>query len=221
VKKTTTRKDKGPYKNNWDHIEDEIRWLAARARRIAAERNVGNWLQEADVLDAQRDSVPKVCGLRDLETRLRKTIDIRLASTRGLSPSLPLGLDQVAGQAASNGFPLSEDEKLLVIVAAVPGLSRHIAGPVFDPLGVHSWGRLAVEDALLMLDPQSPGDWVRLRKYIRPSAALLRSGILTLVVPSGQAGPDRLMDATVGLSLEAFGVLTGDADAVQEDQGED
>jgi hypothetical protein len=205
----------GPYKDDWSYLEDELRWVAARCRRLAAEGVIGGWPTDEHRVESIGDAT-NAMTLRKREAELRENLDARLAATRAVKGGLELGLDQVCRKATEAGSPLSDEERSLLLVALLPALSRHVADAVLVPLNISCYGRIAVEDAVVLLAPRSPRDWARCRKFFRLGAPLITNKLVILDCSSGPVSPGTIMDSNVALTLECFGVITGDPDAVLE-----
>ncbi len=216
MSKAILKADSGAFLDDLDYLTSELRWLAVRARRIAAERETGSWIEGYSRNRPKVGRSAEVAGLLRAETFMRRAIDARVDATRALEGGPKLGLDLVCDEAG-----LTWEERLLLLVAMLPGLSRHIVDEVLLPLNLHAWGRIAVEDALVLLDPQGPRDWARYRQYLRPGSRLVSNALLKVAMGSGPLAPDSLMDANCSLSMAAFSVIIGDPEVVQEARLED
>jgi len=209
-----------PFTSDTEYFAAECSFLHSRAARIGAEVRAAfaESVQADDDPTRARHSchVPareakcRAHEARHEEDRTRGEIDARLAVHRA-DPTRP----KLAIDALCEKHGLSDQERLVLIAAAVPALSQRVADELLGDIGTF-YAALSVSDLMALLDPQGVTDWIAFRKLFRASAALRKSGLLVIAEPKGVPGPDTLPAQEARLSMEAFAAVVGDPAAAHE-----
>jgi hypothetical protein len=209
-----------PFCGDADYVDAELTWLKIRAARLGAKQEFRAAVAEennyipARLSRHEKGAVGELRrrmeGLLAKENECRAGIDLRLQARRCDTTAPKLGLDRLCQEHA-----LTEQERLILLVSAVPGLGKRLFDEVLGALP-DCYCAVSVTTAIELLDPASAKDWLRLRRLFRGDSALRRGNLIVVGMPGREAGPDSLMTAGVQLSLAAFSVLVGDAGILKE-----
>lgn len=195
-----------PYSAAVDLLDDEFRWIRARAQRIAFERGL-----VADAKFISDDDRLQLKQLREAEEQLRRQIDARL-----------LGSEQIGVDELVSMFDLVADERLILVTLAIPALDLRQGEDLLRLLDENSapFGRWDIATVSLIIDPahKSVRDMVRIRHHFRREAALVRERLVSIGA-SRETLPEDFPTRSVALTYRALKVIVGDRD-MDEETGE-
>lgn len=207
LEKNTVERHSSFYKNNYDHIQDELRKLdmllrlrilrfrqtiqdmpeAARSRHLFISDEEADWLLSQK--DAASPEQSEIRALNDRIEKLQRRIDRKVGES--LEKRIPLALHRLACL-----FGLSAQEVQIIVLCLAPELDRK-----YDKLYAYlqddiTRKRPSVDLALDILCESGP-DRVQARGLLGHRAPLLRAGILQAVddplSPSGSSDLARLL----------------------------
>ncbi|MBI2378014.1 MAG: hypothetical protein HYV07_28695 [Deltaproteobacteria bacterium] len=211
--------------NNFTYLGLEASWLHARAARIGGEER----LREDESDNSIENHVHRVgrgrpvrsdagrldlVTLREREDSIREDLDNRLAAHHA-DKSLPmLGLDKL-GQ----DFGLGPDERMVLLVVGVVGLSPRWSEEVFEPLGLFAYA-FEVQNLIPFISPSpTVEDLVRVRRLFRWDAPLVRNGLVVVDYGTRCYLPRDFAQAAVSISAKGLAGLTGAEDILSEAPG--
>lgn len=217
---TETNDPNRGYSSNGEYLDDELEWLAVRAKRIGAEQDIRDSAVEPHAHRrvgqgrrvAADEGQRQLLELGDREARLRAQIDARLHVHRAAKSFPPLGLDRLVDE-----FKMSNNERLIVLLLTAPALSTKVTNELLEPIGLGSFS-VDVDGITQLLEPATKGvdDYIRIRKLLRPDSSLVRNGLIALDFSSRTYLPKDLADTTVSLTAKALAVVTGDPSILSE-----
>ena len=210
-----------PYENDAEYLDSEVNWLRLRLNRIEIEKRLGHAEREAtesaETPRGRRPGVPELRGtlheLAHREQQARDEIDARLKAHRADSANPKLGLDTVCEHG------LNDIERTALLAITVPSISKELASDTLHAQGGYC-GHLSLGELVTILDPKGVGDWIQARRYFRPSAPLVKHG-LVVVEPYGFPTAETLMNSNVELSLKAFAIIISDPEVLVEVPADD
>ena len=202
-----------PFASDCDYLEAEFNLLACRVQRLAAARelrqadrrehaepgSVGKTRQVAD-----DDAVRRLAVFADREDRLRDALDARLQAHRSDPTARQLGIDLLA---ATHG--LGEEERLVLLSALSYAVSEERSEAIHADIGAGGYCAQNIEGLMRLLDCQSVGDRVRMRRLFAPTSPLVKGGLVVLEMYGKDALPDDLLGTRVRLTTRAFDGLVG------------
>ena len=202
---------------NESYFDQEVEYLRLRLARIEVDRRLADAERECTESPDHRPSraagVPELRGalhaLAYQEQQARDEIDACLEAHRS-SDQPELGLDRLCRE-----FDLSAEERLLVLALAVPAISKELADVVLREQGGFC-GRATVTELCQVLSPRNVADWLRTRAYFRPTAPMLKHGLVFLDSFGRRSAAETLLSTGVELSLKAFGIIFNDPEAEDE-----
>ncbi len=190
-----------PYRSEMDWLDDEMRWVEARLRRIAAEADPGK-APSKPRRNLDEDPTPvQARRLRVKEQRLRTAIDRNLAAWRVRHG--PTALDRLADDAGLDSF-----ERQVLLLATAVALSSRFRD-LFDFAGRFE-SSLTPEIAFRFAGV-SFTDTIPLRAAFGADSRLVRNDLVTVDMPRGGLWPDDLLGATLRVTSSAFNRIVGDA----------
>jgi len=187
-------------------LEAEFLWLKSRARRLAAERDA-RFARDRECDEpprpgrtTARDARLQAVSYREREDRTRHEIDARL---HGRKKGQLLGLERIV-----QTHKLSIDERIILLTATAPTISQTYTEQILGPL-LSVFGACSVSDCIQLLEPQTAGDWLRLRTLFVPSGKLVSAGLIEVGdrPPPKVAAP--LLASEVRPTQATFATLTG------------
>ena len=201
------------FENDAEYLDLAVEWLRTRATRLAAQQELRDAEMEHQTSGDNRRGQHiqqlrcRVVLTREREEKAHDEMASRLDAHRMSNRPL-LGIDVLAEQ-----HRLSEEERLILLVALLPGISSVLAEDVLSGIGSF-YASVSVSDIVrVALDPKGPGDWIVARRYFIPDAPLVAGGLLVIEShESGDERPDTLLSSDVTVGMEAFHILTGSAE---------
>lgn len=198
-----------PFPNDLAYLQEELRWIEARCRRLAAAR-VAAELDGEELPTRRRSRVdenesPRAVAARHRaalaeETRLRAEIDARLAA-RGATPT---ALDRLCALHKLDAF-----ERTILLLALAPAFSRgfdqHFGAISGDMASLSS---LTV-DVTFSFAELSFAERITRRPTFAKTAPLFANDLLIFESPHRASAPEDLLTADVRLSTRTFGYLVG------------
>ena len=202
-----------PYRNDSEALSHEVAFVIARAARLGLEhrldRNTGPgaiaghgvWPVDQAMVSEHRERL----GRAEVEERgIRDAVDERLAVHRATEGAPTLGLDHLCTE-----HDLTEDERLVLLIATIFAVSKRHAHQVFDALEGSQFFTLTTEDMITLLDPQGMDGRARTRLLFHRGAALVKNGLITVDTHPNVATPTELLDARVSITDQALAVMVG------------
>jgi SpoVK/Ycf46/Vps4 family AAA+-type ATPase len=205
-KKRKTPKNIEKYASDLEAMEQELSWVEARARRIAAERRLADLLSEEEPSHWSRQE-PVTPG--QARSRVRrysaqeaqcKEVAIQRAA---VSHSM---LDRVCAD-----YGLNDRERTLLVLAAAPAFSKRFE-TLYGPLcsdGMNS-STLNVEVYFNFLE-LSLTERIEVRSMFRKDAPLVANDLVVVGLHDRYSEPEQLLDASLSLTWRTFQMLVGDA----------
>lgn len=202
-------------------------WLQHRAARIGMERrrledSKGShhlsWdhrLLGAQPRVAEDETKRRLAEAQDAERTVLQALE-RCWEAHRQSGQSALGID-----ALSEESRLSDDERTILLAAALVAINDDLGKHVLENLGGGMLSRLDVQAAIRLTDPGDIGGWVRARRYFRRQSPLVRDGLVTVEFPSPQCPPGDLLSASVEITAKAFATIVGDQSLMDEGQDTD
>ena len=219
-RKTTARQTRKPlpYDSDLDYMQEELRWIEARCRRISADvrlrrmqsgetERVSRWDREEDVSAAvlQRRRTTFVRA----ENKVRKTIDARLRATRCQS-EFDLAVDRLC-----DTYGLDLFERTLLLLAAAPCFSRSFED-LYEKLDSDQLSsNLTVEVAYTFLEVPF-ADRIHRRSTFGPRGALVANDLLSVEMGTRYHSPKDLLIADIEINSRTFSYLIGQNDICEE-----
>jgi SpoVK/Ycf46/Vps4 family AAA+-type ATPase len=197
------------FSSDLDYLQHEHRWMDLRARRLAAERALGE-RKEGRVRRTrgynsyEEDETPiatikrRLPRMRREEQSLREAIDDRLQ--RHLQDDCPIAIQRLA---ALHG--LDEFERLVLLLATGPALERR-----FEQLleRVDELGNLCVDTTFTFAELDLQGRVAR-RQAFGARAALRVHDLVQVHISGRYSSPDDLLTASLAITGRALDVLLG------------
>ncbi len=202
------------YTSSGEHLDDELTWLAIRAKRLMAERRqrerqidqspqdesvIGD---EALVLDDEL--VRRVAAFKGREDTLRAEIDGRVEATRTAKGEKFLGLDRLCVENS-----LSPDERMVLLVALAPIAGDEIGQATTAEIAGSYFTSPTVETVVTFLDARGIAERVKARGLIEPGAPLIKNGLITVDYGRRAKAAEDVLDARIRLTTVALDVLVG------------
>lgn len=190
-----------PYRTEMEWLNEELRWVEVRLRRLAAEaaldhaptRHRRNFDTPVNPLQAER--------LRDEERRLRTSIDRRLNAWRASHG--PTAFERLADDAGLDAF-----ERQVLLLATAAALSSRF-GDLFGDMG--NFGSSLSPEIAFRFAGISFTDTIPLRAAFGADSRLLRNDLVAIDMRRGALWPDDLLGATLRVTSSAFNRIVGDA----------
>ena len=202
-----------PFANNAIYIEHEIRWLAARTSRLAAEQELRE--AERDINShgtrvgrrhkpVAADEARRLATVfRTQEDKLRADIDARIEMNRKAGGTL--GLDRLCEQ-----HHLGTHERLALLVGVVPTLGEKLTQEVLGKLDAYIVNQPSVEMMLLLTESESVEDRLAVRALFNsPEVGLVKHGLISMDFHRNEASPADLPGAQFSLTEMAFNTICG------------
>ena len=197
------------YSNDLEYLEDELRWIEARAVRVRADqmlrRVVGG--QPAVRHGWSDEKAPSPAALRkqisvsaDREAAERANIDVRLA--RGRATGFETGLDRLCRLNA-----LSDLDRMILLVAAAPILDRRFEDLV-GSLSRHGEGSNVTIEAALAFAELNLADRLDAYRRFAPSAPLIAHDLIVNRRARIET-PRDLVDYDLDLPSRTFELMVG------------
>jgi len=204
-----------PFDSDPDYLDLVFEFLAARARRIGAERRLEEdshdlplWHHHRTLGRLERVSEEEtrrqIDALCAEEKRLREHLDARIRAHRADTNRQPLGIDVLAEESG-----LTADEKMILLACTAMAVSSEVGRQIAEGVGGNVFSRMEVETAIKLLEPRGTADWLRLRKLFRRNGALVRRKLIAVEFPSTTYAPTDVLSASVEITNKAFGRITG------------
>ena len=181
--------------------------LRSRAVRAAAERELRDAIEAQETYEDERHRGQplsqlrcRVVALREVEKKEHKILKRRLkAHRRSRRPRL--GLDTL-----SEGR-LSDNERVVLLVAVLCSISNSVAEDVLGPLGVVVYSGVHLSDIGQLLGVDRPSGWLTFRMIFQETGPLLRDAHLVFDRPA--KSPAEICEASVTVSASTFSIVTG------------
>ena len=202
-----------PFASDLDYLEEELRWIEARARRIAIQlrleesrrREVGHARlgpppdpeESPGVLEAKRRHYAAEEG------RVRRAVDARLAATRAAGTHLALDRLQ-----ALHG--LDDAERRVLLLAAAPCFSLRYLDLYYAIAGGVSSGESLQVDAVFNFLAFTATQRIHGRRMFSSDGALVRNDLVKLDSERRHQDAHDLLTATVKIATRTFRYLVGD-----------
>jgi len=198
-----------PFKDDIDYLQDEARWVHARARHLGAvaaaradaedEHVSGLSLAGEDRLD--HEARAKIARLAATEDNLRSEIDARLAASR--DADVLLGLDRLC-----NRHDLDQIDRHLLLLTMLPAMGLELA-ELLGGVGTFGFSICSITPELtaVVLQMELAGR-IDLRQRLQPDGKLVKA----VLVEVEDRPTDRVQDFWtngVFITESAFTVITG------------
>lgn len=203
-----TRATALPFPTDLAYLQEEMLWITARCRRIAAARGLqgaGSPAKRSRRYSEDEAEDPRSIKLRHKsaeteENRLRSHIDQRL----GLPGATPTSLDRLCSLHKLDSF-----ERTLILLAAAPAFSRefeeHFAGVMGEQYGSSP---PTVELAFNFCEFNFTERILR-RTTFAKHAPLFANDVLMFSALGRLAGPEELLTADIRMASRTFAYLVG------------
>jgi len=193
----TTMRPK-PWANDAEHLDEAIRVLVARARRVGAEIKLMKAEAEQD-----RSPSPKVrqaaVTARSREEAITEAYRKRLEIHRS-EGDVTLGLDRLALD-----HDLTEQHRIILLLGFVAATNDALAEDVLSDLDTFSV--ICPESIARLLEAGTTADRLRLLRCFEPDAPLMKGGLLAFSQPP--SSPEDLLNYRLTITRKAFDVLVG------------
>jgi SpoVK/Ycf46/Vps4 family AAA+-type ATPase len=200
------RANVSPYASDLEYIEDELRWIELRTRRIHAEMRTGaetedDWSDEAE--PGAEQLMELVESYRRIEERARRAVDRRLDRTR--KAGIALGLDALCVQ-----FGLSAHERTILLLASGISFTTRFARlySALEGGSRRSFSSLAVEAIYTFLE-LGFSERIHARKLFEARSPLRANELVSLDVFDRFVEPHDLLRATVTVTAQALDRILG------------
>lgn len=204
-----------PFESDAQYLDRAFEYLVAQARRIGAERRLREDADSRPHWDcrtigqfdrvSQEETRRQVEALSVEERRLREHLEARLMAHRADRARPPLGIDVVVEAAG-----LGDEERVILLVCAALAISPDIGKAISEGIGVGPFSRFGIEGALILMEADGVGDWLKYRRLFLRSGALVRNGLVTIEYPSITFGPTDVLSAAVEITHKGLALVTGD-----------
>jgi SpoVK/Ycf46/Vps4 family AAA+-type ATPase len=231
------------YSCNLDYLQDELRWIEARAARLVTVRRL-EMLDAADGDPASRtwpgeeDSAisPRVLKrrLRDLtreEARLRAEIDARRAVPGDVQPDAAVAPAADADDAAladaavpprglaidrlAEIYALDDFERAVLLLASAPCFSRRF-DELYGELDADGVGNGLTVEVIFNFLEVSFAERIRRRTVFAPAGRLASNDLVAVSMGGRYMAPKDLLTADVDISARTFSLLLGE-EALSDD----
>jgi hypothetical protein len=199
-----------PFASDGEFLAAMCDYLRVRCRRITAQQDAEATGTRDWAGRLTREHKCDALIARDEESTLKAELDARLQAHRADPLRTKLGIDQL-----TELHRLSDDERLILLAATIPGIGPKVSEDVFRSL-TSGYGSLSVSDAILLLGPTNIIEWLRFRKLFHADAPLRRAGLIILGRRNEPVTPDALPQSEVRLSMKTFAIVIGIPDAATE-----
>jgi len=200
-----------PYETNLEYLQQELAWIEAHSRYVAAKLKLRNFDQdETDVAIFGRTSrnPPSEVDLRRIRQanrrkskKLRTHIDARLECSRNAKVSI--SLDHIC-----DIHGLSKEERIVLLLSMAPGFSRKFDDMYCSIDQQNLSSGLTVEVVCSFLD-LSFQERVDARQMFTSSRPLVRADLITINMDQRYSTPKDLLEASVEITTQAFHHLLG------------
>jgi len=187
-----------PYADDLSYLEDELRWIEARVRRLA----LATKLRKAT--DPSARWIAKLAERRAAEGYLRAHIDAR----RAAGP--PLALDRLCAVLGLGDF-----ERLVLLLATAPCCSRTFED-IFGMLDKDGAPNTLTVEVVFNFAELPFAERVRRRAVFSPEAPLVREDLVVVDLRQRAVAPRDLLMADLELTGRAFSFLSGDDSMADE-----
>jgi len=201
-----------PYATPAEWLDDEIGLLKATIRVNSLARRLVEAEQDEDEPTRRhrnRDSASQLKAQYKEATARKKAIqaalEARLEAHRASDqPQLPI-------DAITEDDGLSDDERKLLVAAAIPALDRSVCDYALGYIEGPYCGTMAVGELVrLVLAPAGTAEWVRYRLMFLPDSPLVAGGHLLLDAPYGTLSGETLGGLGISISVPTFARLVGE-----------
>ena len=202
-----------PFRDDAEYLEAEHQNLVAKAARLSLQRRLKQdtspgaiavhrqWPVDDGYIAAVRQ---RLVEAEVVERGLRDQIDERLAVHRGTEGVAVLDLDALCEE-----HGLTDDERIIIIVATIVSCGSQYAEAITDALsGSHHYS-LTIDDLIRLLDPHDLGGWAKARLLFHREAPLLVHGLIEVETHPKVPTTTDLLDCRVSITHRAFATITG------------
>lgn len=208
-----------PFDSDLDYLQEELRWIEARCRRLGAEVA----LQRIELDDQPRrrrhsteDLSPRTLlrrarEARALEDELRQALDARMAA-HAASDRPALALDRLCAE-----LRLSPLERTTLLLASAPCFSQRFEELISSVTLGDSYGSVTVE-SIFSFCGLSLAERIRRRSVFGGSSPLVSGDLITPTVRNRFTSAKDLLSADIEITTRAFAYLTGRTELATEFQ---
>lgn len=189
-----------PYRTEMEWLNDELRWVEVRLRRLAAEAA----LEHAPSGRRRNDdkvTPQRARRLREEERRLRAQVDRKLATWRAVHG--PTAFERMADDAGLDHF-----ERQVLLLATAAALSSRFRD-LFGDVG--NCGSSVTPEIAFRFAGVSFTDTIPLRAAFGAESRLVRNDLVAIDMTHGALWPDDVLGATLRVTSSAFNRIVGDA----------
>jgi hypothetical protein len=189
-----------PFANDAEFLDQAIGVIHARCRRVVADRELRTARRggHGDAREAQDGAV----AARRRETESKAALDARLVVHRK-EGEFALGFEKIAQEA-----DLDEDEQTILLLTFICAASEDLSSEVFEGLEPSIYISISVEGICRVLEADSVGDRLRVRRKFSPKAPLIRNGLVKLTGRDENV-PQDINGLDVKLAQRAFDIMVG------------
>ncbi len=201
----------GPFSSNLAYLQEELRWIEARCRRLSAEASLERLEHDAPPprrrYSATDELSPRMLLRRarqaqQVEEELRAALDARLAEHRA-SDRPQLALDQLCERC-----DLSPFERAVLLLTMAPCFSQSFDELIGSVTGGDVYGSVTVEAVFAFLG-LSMIERIERRSMFGRGAALIGQDLVTTGMHGRMSNAKDLLTADLEITTRTFAFLTG------------